>query len=81
MADDPHVKKSGVDRFATSVFVRWVAVAAWFIITTIAFFSRYEKMTPVLATMMAGLIILVAGVGLSWAAFPGVQRDERRKKV
>lgn len=81
LADDPGVKKTGLDRFATSGWVRFLAVAAWFVISTMAFFSRYDRMTPLLATMMASLILLVASLGLSWAAFPGVQRQDRRKRV
>ncbi|MEM8712014.1 MAG: hypothetical protein AAGG01_13775 [Planctomycetota bacterium] len=81
MTDDSGVKKTGVDRFATSGFVRFCAVVGWFVITTIAFFSRYERMTPVLATIMAALILLIASVGLSWAAFPGVQREERKRRA
>lgn len=81
MADDPFVKVTGLDRFATSGFVRFLAVAGWFIITSIAFFSRYERMAPVLATIMASLIVLIASLGLSWAAFPGVKRRERRRQA
>ncbi|WP_145204353.1 hypothetical protein [Planctomycetes bacterium Poly30] len=75
------MKKTGLDRFATSGLVRLSAVVGWFIISTIAFFSRYERMTPLLATMMASLIVLVASLGLSWAAFPSLRRLERRKRV
>ena len=53
----------------------------WFVISTMAFFSRYERMTPVLATMMAAVILLIAGFGLCWAAFPGVQKRERRRQA
>ena len=81
MADDPSVKVTGLDRFATSGFVRFVTVVGWFIITTLAFFSRYERMTPMLATMMASLIVLIATLGLSWAAFPGIKRRERRRRA
>ena len=81
LTDDSRVKKTGVDRFATSGFVRFVAVMAWFVISTMAFFSRYERMTPVLATMMAAVILLIAGFGLCWAAFPGVQKRERRRQA
>lgn len=58
-----------------------MVVVGWFVITTMAFFSRYERMTPVLAMLMAGLIVLVAGIGLSWAAYPGVRAKERHNKA
>ena len=75
------MKKTGVDRFATSGVVRFLAVVIWFAITTMAFFSRYERMNGSLAAMMATLIVLVAFVGLAWAAFPGIQERERRRRV
>lgn len=81
LADDPPVKKTGMDQFAASGWVRFLAVIGWFVISTMAFFSRYERMTPLLATMMASLILLIASIGLSWAAFPSIQRRERRKRV
>lgn len=73
------MKKTGVDRFATSGFVRFVVVMTWFIITSMAFFSRYERMTTVLATMMAAIILLLTVLGLCWAVFPGVQERERQR--
>ena len=75
------MKKTGVDRFATSGFVRFIVVMAWFVITTMAFLSRYERMTSVLATMMAALILLITMIGLCWAAFPGVQKRERSRQT
>ena len=70
---------TGVDRFATSGFVRFLVVMTWFVVTTMAFFSRYERMTSVLATLMAALILLLTGLGLCWAAFPGIQKRERSR--
>lgn len=81
LADDLRVKKTGVDRFATSGFVRFVVVVTWFVISTMAFFSRYERMTGVLATLMASLILIVTMLGLCWAAFPSVQKRERSRQV
>lgn len=62
--------KTGVDRFSTSPLVRLAVVLGWFVITTIAFFSRYERLTPILAAGLAAVIVGVAALALTWAVWP-----------
>ena len=75
------MKLTGVDRFSTSPAVRVVAVLGWFIITAMAFMSRYERFTPVLATVMATLIIGIASLGMTWAILPALRGKERKSKL
>ena len=70
---------TGVDRFSSSPFVRLAVVIGWFVITTIAFFSRYEKLTLGLAVGLAALIVSVASLGLTWAMWPTVRNRTRHR--
>ena len=75
------MKPTGVDRFSASPAVRVVVVLGWFIITAMAFMSRYERFTPVLATLMGTLIIGIASLGMIWALLPAFKGKERRSKL
>lgn len=68
---------TGVDRFSSSPVVRLVVVIGWFVITTIAFFSRYDRMTLALAVGLAALIVSVAAFGLTWAMWPTIRNRAR----
>lgn len=68
----PTMRITGVDRFSRSVLVRLIVVTGWFVISMMAFFSRYDRWTPALATLMIAGIVGIFAFGLSWAAWPGV---------
>ncbi len=75
------MKPTGVDQFSASPTVRVVAVLGWFIVTAMAFMSRYERFTPMLATIMATLVIGIASMGMTWALLPVFRGKERRSKL
>lgn len=70
--------ETGVDRFSRSPVVRIAVVLGWFVISGLAFLSRYERFTPALAALMAGTIVGIASLGLTWALLPAYQRRRRR---
>lgn len=75
------MKPTGLDRFSTSPTVRVAAVLGWFIITAMAFMSRYDRFTPGLATVMATVIIGIASLGMTWAVLPAFRNKDRKSKL
>ncbi|MEO0660089.1 MAG: hypothetical protein AAFZ87_00995 [Planctomycetota bacterium] len=73
------MRKTGVDRFSESPVVRVAVVLGWFIVSTIAFFSRYERWTPSLAALMVAAIVGIGAFGLTWAVWPAVGEARRRR--
>ncbi len=69
-----------VDEVATSWLTRGLAVVVWTTISLIAYFSRFDRMTPVLAGAMAIVIIGVGTLGLTWAVWPTVSRSYRGRR-
>lgn len=69
---------TGLDRFSAHPAPRLLVVIGWFVITTMAFFSRYDRFTPTLAAMMAGFVVLLAGLGVTWALLPMMSKRRRR---
>ena len=73
------MRKTGVDKFSSSLTVRGLAVVGWFTISTMAFISRYERWTPALGAIMVTVILGIGVFGLTWAALPYVRQRDSRK--
>lgn len=75
------MQPTGLDRFSVSPTVRVAGVLGWFIITAMAFMSRYERFTPGLAAVMATVIIGIASFGMTWAVLPAFRGKGRKSKL
>lgn len=70
---------TALDRVSTHPAARLLVVVGWFVISAIAFFTRYERFTPALAALMGGLIVVVGGLGLTWALLPAKGKRRRSR--
>lgn len=64
---------------AGSPVLRMVAVLVWFVISTIAFMSRFERLEPKLAVLLAVVIVGVGVSGVIWAVLPAVKNSGRAR--